>query len=147
MTALRRRGRRAGAEHPQGRQQEMSIPTDRRYLPSHEWFKLEGSTVVMGITQFAADELTDITFVSLPKVGASFKAGGVIGEVESVKATSEIFTGVSGEVVEVNAGLNHHPESVNDDAFGRGWMIKLKASNPAELNALLTAEQYGAKIA
>ncbi len=101
----------------------------------------------MGITQFAADELTDITFVSLPKVGASFKAGGVIGEVESVKATSEIFTGVSGEVVEVNAALNQHPEAVNDDAFGRGWMIKLKASNPAELNALLTAEQYGAKIA
>lgn len=125
----------------------MSIPNDRRYLASHEWFRLDGGVVTMGITQFAADELTDITFVAVPKVGAKFSAGAVIGEVESVKATSEIYTGVSGEVIEVNGQLAHQPELVNEDAFVRGWMIKLKASNPGELERLLSAEAYAAKIA
>ncbi len=124
----------------------MSIPNDRRYLASHEWFKLDGGVVTMGITQFAADELTDITFVAVPKVGAKFSAGSVIGEVESVKATSEIYTGVSGEVIEVNTQLAHHPELVNEDAFVRGWMIKLKASNPGEMERLLSAESYAAEV-
>lgn len=124
----------------------MSVPTDRKYLSSHEWFKSEGAHVTMGITQFAADELTDITFVALPKVGAKFKAGAAIGEVESVKATSEIFTGVSGEVVAVNMELADHPEYVNDDAFGKGWMIRLKPSDGTEMSKLLTPEAYQAAI-
>lgn len=124
----------------------MSVPTDRKYLSSHEWFKGDGAHVVMGITQFAADQLTDITFVSLPKVGATFKAGAAIGEVESVKATSEIFTGISGEVVAVNSELVDHPEYVNEDAFGKGWMIRLKPADPGELAGLMTPEAYQAVI-
>ncbi|MCC7292522.1 MAG: glycine cleavage system protein GcvH [Phycisphaerales bacterium] len=125
----------------------MSIPNDRRYLATHEWFKLDGGIVTMGITQFAADQLTDITFVAVPKVGAKFSAGSAIGEVESVKATSEIYTGISGEVIEVNAQLANQPELVNEDAFTKGWMIKLKASNPGELDRLLSAEAYAAETA
>jgi len=124
----------------------MAVPNDRKYLATHEWFKPEGELVVMGITQFAADELTDITFVSLPKVGASFKAGGVIGEIESVKATSELFTGVSGSVVEVNAALADHPEHVNQDAFGKGWMLKLKVSDLKELDVLIASDKYESQI-
>ena len=120
----------------------MSVPTDRKYLKSHEWHKLEGGVVTIGITQFAADELTDVTYVSLPKVGTTFAANDRFGEIESVKATSDLYTGVSGEVIEVNSGLNNDPATVNTDPFAGGWMIKLKASNPSELDALLDADAY-----
>jgi glycine cleavage system H protein len=122
----------------------MNIPTDRKYLPSHEWHKIEGGNIVIGITQFAADELTDVTFVSLPKIGAKFAANDRFGEIESVKATSDLYIGVSGEVVEINDALNHNPALVNTDPFSAGWMIKIKPSNLSELDALLDAEAYKA---
>lgn len=122
----------------------MSVPTDRKYLKSHEWHKRDGDVIILGITQFAADELTDITYVSLPKVGTKFAANDRFGEVESVKATSDLYTGVGGEVIEVNSALNDNPASVNTDPFESGWMVKLKPTNPAELDALLDAEAYKA---
>lgn len=120
----------------------MSIPTDRKYLKSHEWHKVEGDLVVIGITQIAADELTDITYVALPKVGTQLTAGGRFGEIESVKATSDLYSGVSGEVVAVNDELNNNPGTVNTDPFGAGWMIKVKPANLADLDALLDADAY-----
>jgi glycine cleavage system H protein len=120
----------------------MSAPTDRKYLESHEWHRAEGDTVTIGITQFAADELTDITFVSLPKVGAKLAANKPFGEIESVKTTSEMYSGVSGEVTAVNDQLNADPGLVNRDPYEGGWMIKVKASNPAELEKLLDAAGY-----
>jgi glycine cleavage system H protein len=115
----------------------MSIPTDRKYTKSHEWYKLEGDVVTMGITQHAADELTDITYVDLPAVGTQVKAGETAGEVESVKATAEIYMAVSGEVVEINEALADQPELVNDSAFENGWMLKIKTSSPGDLEKLL----------
>jgi glycine cleavage system H protein len=120
----------------------MSVPTDRRYLASHEWHKLDGDICTIGITKFAADELTDITFVSLPKVGAAVTAGKPFGEVESVKATSDLYAGVSGTVTEVNAKLSDAPELVNSDSFEGGWMIKVKVSDAAQHGALLSAGDY-----
>lgn len=120
----------------------MSAPTDRKYLQTHEWHKMEGDTATIGITQIAADELTDITYVSLPKVGAKVTANKPFGEIESVKATSDLYSGVSGEVVAINDALNNDPGVVNRDPFEKGWMIKVKLSNPAEANALLGADDY-----
>jgi len=120
----------------------VAVPTDRRYLKSHEWHKLEGDVCTIGITKFAADELTDITYVSLPAVGRQVEAGKPFGEVESVKATSDLYAGVSGVITEVNAVLNDSPELVNDDAFGRGWMIRVRVSNPSEYARLLSPEEY-----
>src|SRR3712207_3330151 len=103
----------------------MSLPTDYRLLESHEWHKLEGDTVTIGITQFAADELTDVTYVSLPKVGQTLKANDRFGEIESVKATSDLYAGVGGTVVAVNDALNNDPGLVNREPYTTGWMIKL----------------------
>lgn len=124
----------------------MPAPTDRRYLQTHEWHKLEGDTVTLGITQFAADELTDITFVELPKPGTKIQANQRFGEIESVKATSDLYSGVSGTVSEVNSALNGEPGLVNRDPYGQGWMIKLKIDNPADLNELLSPEEYLKKV-
>ena len=120
----------------------MSAPSDRKYLPTHEWHRIEGDTATIGITQFAADELTDVTFVSLPKVGTTLSANARFGEIESVKATSDLYTGVGGTVTEVNEALTGDPSLVNSDPYNRGWMIKLKLSNPADANALLGLEEY-----
>src|SRR5687768_11005064 len=116
----------------------MSAPSDRKYLQTHEWHKAEGQTVTIGITQFAADELTDITYVKLPKVGAKVTAGQAFGEIESVKATSDLYSGVSGDVVAVNDALNNDPGLVNRDSYAAGWMIKVRPSNPADLQKLLS---------
>ena len=123
----------------------MSVPADRRYLETHEWHKLEGDTVTIGITQHAADELTDITFVQLPKVGASISAGKPFGEIESVKATAELMSGVDGQVSAVNEALGNTPGAVNQDPFGAGWMIKVKVADKGSLSSLLSAEDYGKK--
>lgn len=123
----------------------MPAPTDRRYLKTHEWHKAEGSSVTIGITQFAADELTDITFVQLPKVGAKVTANKPFGEVESVKATSDLYSGVSGEVVAVNDALNTKPGLINEDPYEKGWMIKVKTSDAGEMNKLLSVEDYLSK--
>ena len=120
----------------------MSTPTDRRYLASHEWHKPEGDTITVGITQHAADELTDITFVALPKVGTRLEANARFGEVESVKATSDLYVGVAGEVVAVNDALTADPALVNRDPHAGGWMIKLKPTNPADVEKLLSVEEY-----
>lgn len=125
----------------------MSVPTDRRYLKSHEWFKPEGNTVTIGITQFAADELTDITYVELPAVGKSLTAGASFGEVESVKATSDLYSGVSGKVVAVNEKLAQHPELLNTDPFGEGWIVKVQMSDPSQVDRLLDAAAYEKQIA
>jgi glycine cleavage system H protein len=120
----------------------MPAPTDRKYLQTHEWHQISGDTATIGITQQAADELTDITYVSLPKVGAKLTANKPFGEIESVKATSDLYSGLSGEVTAVNDALNNDPGLVNRDPFNAGWMIKLKLSNPAEAEKLLSATDY-----
>ncbi|HVP12552.1 MAG TPA: glycine cleavage system protein GcvH [Phycisphaerae bacterium] len=124
----------------------MGVPTDRRYLPSHEWHKLEGNICTIGITKFAADELTDITYVSLPAVGTEVKAGKPFGEIESVKATSDLVCGVTGVVTEVNKKLSDAPELVNNDSFSQGWMIKVKVSDPGTFEKLMTAQAYEAQL-
>lgn len=124
----------------------MAIPSDRKYLASHEWHKLEGDVCTIGITDFAARELNDITYVSLPSVGKELTAGKPFGEIESVKATSDMYTGVSGTVVEVNRKLDDAPELVNNDAFGGGWMIKVRVKDTAALDKLLNATDYQSQI-
>jgi glycine cleavage system H protein len=124
----------------------MGIPNDRRYSESHEWFLVEGGLVTIGITQYAADELTDITYVDLPEVGSTVAAGDAIGEIESVKATSELFTAVAGEIVEVNDALADHPELINEQAFDDGWIVKIKAESVAPLNDLMDAKAYAKHI-
>lgn len=119
-----------------------SAPNDRKYLESHEWHLLQGDTVTIGITQIAADELTDITFVQLPKVGSRVEANKPFGEIESVKATSDLYSGVSGTVTEVNAKLSSEPGVINHDPHAAGWMIKVKPDNAAQLDKLLSADDY-----
>jgi glycine cleavage system H protein len=120
----------------------MSAPTDRKYLETHEWHQASGDVVTIGITQFAADELTDITFVQLPKVGTKIEANKRFGEIESVKASSDLYSGVSGTVSEVNAALSDNPGLVNRDPYAGGWMIKVKMSDPKQLEKLLAVEEY-----
>lgn len=123
-----------------------AAPSDRRYLESHEWHKLDGEVVIIGVTHFAADELTDVTFVSLPKVGEKVSANGRFGEIESVKATSDLYSGVAGTVAAINEELNSNPGLVNSDPYEKGWMIRIKADNPGDVNKLLSAEEYLKKI-
>ncbi|MBW7907286.1 MAG: glycine cleavage system protein GcvH [Phycisphaerae bacterium] len=120
----------------------MSVPQDRRYAQTHEWFKLDGRIVTIGITQFAADELTDVTYVALPSVGKEVQAGTSFGEIESVKATSDLYTAVSGTVREVNTRLDAEPELVNNDPFNAGWMVKVECRDAAPLEKLLDAAAY-----
>lgn len=120
----------------------MAVPNDRKYLKSHEWFKVEGNTVTIGITQFAADELTDITYVQLPAIGKTIEAGKSFGEVESVKATSDLYSAVSGKVTAINTKLADAPELVNKDPFSGAWMIKVECSDLAPLGALLDGPAY-----
>ncbi len=120
----------------------MTAPSDRRYLETHEWHLAQGDTVTIGITQIAADELTDITFVDLPAVGDKIEANKPFGEVESVKATSDLFSGVSGTITAINDTLSTNPGLVNKDPYGDGWMIKLKASDPKQIDGLLASDEY-----
>lgn len=120
----------------------MTSPDDRRYLDSHEWHKLDGDVVTIGVSQFAVDELTDITYLEIRTQSGSLSAGDTFGEIESVKATSELYAGVSGEVVEVNQKAIEAPELVSQDPYGDGWMIKIKISDPTQLDKLLSAADY-----
>ena len=120
----------------------MSAPADLRYLQTHEWHRLTGDTVTIGITQIAADELTDITYVSLPKVGTKVSANGRFGEIESVKATSDLYSGVAGTVTEVNGELANNPALVNTDPYNKGWMLKVRLDNPSDYDKLLNADDY-----
>lgn len=123
------------------------VPTDCRYTKEHEWIKLEGAMGTVGITDYAQHELGDVVFVELPKIGAKIAAGQSFGTVESVKAVSEIYSPVSGEVAETNAVLGNEPEKINQDPHGAAWLIKIKLANPSEVNSLMDAAAYQAYIA
>jgi glycine cleavage system H protein len=119
-------------------------PEDRKYAKSHEWAKRDGALVVVGISDHAQQELGDITFVELPAVGDTVAAGGECGVIESVKAASDLYAPVGGEVVEVNTALEDAPELINQDAFEAGWIVKLKPADAAELDGLMSAAEYDA---
>ncbi|MDP8981053.1 MAG: glycine cleavage system protein GcvH [Acidobacteriota bacterium] len=117
-------------------------PPNLFYTKQHEWVRVEGDTGTIGITDHAQQELGDIVFVETPKIGSAIEQGAVIGSIESVKAVSEMFSPVSGEVSEVNPILQTNPEKVNEDPYGEGWIAKMKLSNPGETKSLLSAEDY-----
>lgn len=119
-----------------------TTPANYRYLLSHEWHDLQGDTVIIGITQFAADELTDVTYVALPKIGAKLQANQRFGEIESVKATSDLYSGVTGTVTAINDDLAKTPGLVNTDPYKAGWMIKVKVENSGEIEKLLSVDDY-----
>ena len=121
----------------------MPLPTDRKYSESHEWHKLEGTTLTLGLTQFAVDQLTDVTFVEMKPAGFKFKSGSPIGEVESVKTTSDIYCAVDGEVAEVNKAVVDDPSLVNADPYGKGWLVKIKVGDTSGLNKLMDSAAYG----
>ena len=123
-----------------------NVPTDLKYAKSHEWVRVSGDTATVGITDHAQHELTDIVFVELPAVGRKVKAGEACAVVESVKTASDIYSPVSGEILEVNQAVVDKPELVNTDPHGNGWFYKIKLSDAAEVNALLTPENYKAQI-
>lgn len=122
----------------------MALPADRMYSNSHEWHKVEGDVVTLGLTQFAVDQLTDVTFCEMKKPGFKFKAGDIVGEVESVKTTSDIYCAVAGEVTEVNAALADNPGLLNSDPYGKGWLLKAKITDKAGLTGLMDAKAYTA---
>jgi glycine cleavage system H protein len=122
-------------------------PSDLRYHKEHEWVRLNGNQATVGISHFAQDALGDIVFLDLPKVGASVKVGQQIGEVESTKTTSTIYTPVSGTVAKINADLKDHPEIVNSDPYGKGWIAVIDLTVPSEVEQLMTAAQYDAFLA
>lgn len=124
----------------------MASPDDRRYTTSHEYAKVDGSIVTVGITQHAADELTDITYVDLPKAGDQVQAGQPFGEIESVKATSDVYAPVSGTIAEVNSALEDEPGLLNSDPFEKGWLIKIEAGDTTPLDSLLSAEDYDKQL-
>ncbi|MBS1989032.1 MAG: glycine cleavage system protein GcvH [Cyanobacteria bacterium SZAS LIN-2] len=120
----------------------LSHPDDLKYVKSHEFIRKEGANAVIGITAFAADQLGDVTFVELPKVGDKFKTEQKFGVIESVKSVSDLFMPVAGEVLEVNDKLASEPELVNLDCYNAGWMLKIKLDNLAEVDSAMSAEDY-----
>ncbi|NLV91410.1 MAG: glycine cleavage system protein GcvH [Firmicutes bacterium] len=120
----------------------MSVPADLKYSKDHEWVRVEGDVAVIGITDFAQSELGDVVFVELPETDIEVAAGDPLGVIESVKAVSDIFSPVSGTVVEVNAQLEDTPEAVNEDCYGAGWIAKVSMSNPQEVEKLLSPAEY-----
>jgi glycine cleavage system H protein len=118
------------------------IPRDLRYHEEHEWVRVDGKQATLGISHFAQDALGDIVYIELPKPGATVTGGQQIGEVESTKTTSSIYTPVSGTIVKTNPDLKDHPEAVNAEPYGRGWMVVIELSDPAQINKLMTADQY-----
>jgi glycine cleavage system H protein len=124
-----------------------NVPQDLKYAKSHEWVRREGNTATIGITDHAQHELTDVVFVELPTVGRVLKAGESCAVVESVKTASDIYAPVGGEITAVNAELTNHPELVNTAPYASGWFFKIKLSDPAELDRLLTPENYTKQIA
>lgn len=117
-------------------------PTDLRYHQEHEWVRVQGTQATLGITYYAQGALGDIVYIAMPKVGATVTAGQEIGEVESTKTTSAIYTPVSGSIVKVNTDLEGHPEFVNSDPYGLGWLAVLELSEPTQVDSLMTAAQY-----
>jgi len=119
-----------------------NVPSDLKYTKSHEWVRVSGNTATVGITDHAQHELTDIVFVELPEIGKKFQSGDACAVVESVKTASDIYSPVSGEIVELNKPVTDKPDLVNTEPYAGGWFFKIKLSNPAELNALLSPEDY-----
>jgi glycine cleavage system H protein len=122
----------------------MNFPANLKYTEDHEWVKVEGDVATIGITEFAQGELGDIVFVEIETVGQTLNAHEIFGTVEAVKTVSDLFLPVSGEIIEKNEGLDNDPQNVNEDPYGKGWMIKVKMSNPSEVEALLSADDYAA---
>ena len=120
----------------------MNVPDELRYSSDHEWVRLDGDVVRIGITDFAQDALGDVVFVQVPDVGSAVKAGETVGEVESTKSVSDLYAPVSGTIVEVNDALADAPQSMNDDPYGDGWICAIRLSDPAELEGLLDAAGY-----
>jgi glycine cleavage system H protein len=125
----------------------MATPDDRKYTKEHEWLKIDGDSALIGITDYAQDQLGDIVYVDLPEPDTTIKQFDKMGEIESVKAISDIFAPVSGAVLETNGQLLEKPELVNKDALGDGWLLKVRLSDPSEAEALLSAADYDALIA
>ena len=125
---------------------ELNLPDDVRYAESHEWAKSEGDTVKVGISDYAQDQLGDIVFVELPEIGDSLEKGEELGTVESVKAVSELYMPVGGEIVAVNSSLEDTPELVNNTPYTDGWMIEVKPDDPSEIDDLLTNDAYLEKL-
>lgn len=123
------------------------IPSDLRFHKEHEWVRLDGNRATVGISDFAQDALGDIVFLDLPKMNVSVKVGQQIGEVESTKTTSTIYTPVSGTVSQINTDLKDHPEVVNSDPYGKGWIAVIELADPGEVAQLMTASQYEAFLA
>ena len=119
-----------------------NVPAELKYTKEHEWAKIEGDRARIGITDFAQEQLGDVVFVELPKVGTKVTSMSTFGVVESVKAVSDLFAPLTGEVVEINTELPKKPETVNRDPYGQGWMIVIRMTNPGEASALLSAAQY-----
>ncbi len=124
-----------------------NIPAELKYSNDHEWCRVEGEFAYVGITDFAQSELGDIVFVDIQSEGETLAAGDIFGTIEAVKTVSDAFTPVSGEVVEVNPAIDADPSLVNKDPYGEGWMVKIAMSNPSEVDALLSADDYAAFIA
>ena len=119
-----------------------NVPEDLHYSKDHEWVRVDGDQAIIGITDHAQDSLGDVVYVELPKAGEEFAANEPFGSFESVKALSEVFTPVACEIVKINEALADEPETVNSDPYGNGWMIRVKMSNPGEVDSLLTAAEY-----
>lgn len=124
----------------------MNIPTELRYSKDHEWVRVEGDTAIVGITDFAQSQLGDIVFVDVTTEGETLAQHDIFGTIEAVKTVSDAFLPVSGEIIEFNEALNDSPESVNKDPYGDGWMVKVRMSDPGELDSLMDAEGYKAMI-
>jgi len=123
----------------------MPTPADRRFSESHEWFKLDGDVVTMGITQYAANELTDITYAELKPVGSPVKPGASLGEVESVKTTSDVYAAVTGIIVDANKAVVDDPSLLNSDPYDKGWLVKIKTTDPSPLQKLMDQTTYDRK--
>lgn len=124
-----------------------NVPSELKFLSSHEWVAVNGDTATLGVSERAQELLGDLVFVELPEVGTVITAGDEVAVVESVKAASDIYAPVSGEIIEVNEDLEDSPEIINSDAFGDGWIYKVKMSDPEEFNDLMNAESYAVSIA
>jgi glycine cleavage system H protein len=122
-------------------------PKDRRYSKEHEWVRLADGEALVGITDFAQEQLGDLVYFDLPEPGAQIEQDGKLGEVESVKAVSEIYAPISGEIIEVNQQAMDSPEVVNEDPYGAGWLLKVKPADPSQLDSLLSAEEYDTLVA
>ena len=120
----------------------MKLPEDLLYTESHEWVRSEGGRATVGITDFAQAELKDIVYVEMPEIGSKFKKGDSLGVVESVKTVADLYSPIAGKVLETNAELKNHPQYVNEDPYGKGWMVKMEIVNKEELKGLLSAKAY-----